>query len=99
MLVPDEAILTDQTRKLVYVLNGKNEVVPRPVVTGPMVEGLRVIREGLAPTEKLVIDGLARLQPGTLISPRQGRIRPRAKNDAPIAQPLAAPAPAQATAR
>ena len=99
MLVPDEAILTDQTRKLVYILNGKNEVVPRPVVTGPMVEGLRVIREGLAPTEKLVIDGLARLQPGTLISPIQGRIRPRAKNDAPIAQPLAAPAPAQATAR
>jgi RND family efflux transporter MFP subunit len=97
MLVPDEAILTDQTRKLVFVLGKGNKVSPRPVQTGPMVEGLRVIREGLAPTERIVIDGLARMQPGMVVTPRKGQIKTRAKGDAPIARPVSAPAPAQAT--
>lgn len=99
MLVPDEAILTDQTRKLVYVLGKGNKVAPRPVTTGPMVEGLRVIREGIAPTERIVIDGLTRMQPGMVVTPRKGKIKARATGDAPIAQPISAPAPSQATAR
>lgn len=99
MLVPDEAILTDQTRKLVYVLGKGNKVAPRPVTTGPMVEGLRVIRDGIVPTERIVIDGLARMQPGMVVTPRKGQVKARAKGDAPIAQPTTAPAPAQATAR
>lgn len=98
MLVPDEAILTDQTRKLVYVLGKGNKVTPRPVTTGPMVDGLRVVREGLAPTERIVIDGLARLQPGMVVTPRKGQIKARAKDDAPVARPTTAPAPSQATA-
>ncbi len=99
LLVPDEAILTDQTRKLVFVLGKDNKVAPRPVSTGPMVEGLRVIRDGIAPTERIVIDGLARMQPGMVVTPRKGQIKARAKGDAPIARPTTAPAPAQATAR
>lgn len=99
MLVPDEAILTDQTRKLVFVLGKDNKVAPRPVSTGPMVEGLRVIREGIAPTERIVIDGLTRMQPGMVVTPRKGQIKARASGDAPIAQPTTAPAPSQATAR
>lgn len=98
MLVPDEAIMTDQTRKLVFVLGKGNKVTPRPVQTGPMVQGLRVIREGLAPTERIVIDGLARMQPGMVVTPRMGKIKARAKDDSPIAQPTSAPASAQATA-
>jgi RND family efflux transporter MFP subunit len=99
MLVPDEAIITDQTRKLVYVVGRDNKVAARPVVTGPMVDGLRVIRDGLAPTDRLVIDGLARLQPGMAVTPRQGNIRVRAKDDAPVARPVTAPASSQATTR
>jgi multidrug efflux pump subunit AcrA (membrane-fusion protein) len=98
LLVPDEAIMTDQTRKLVFVLGKGNKVAPRPVQTGPMVEGLRVIREGIAPTERIVIDGLTRMQPGMVVTPRKGQIKARAKDDAPIARPISAPAPAQATA-
>lgn len=98
MLVPDEAIMTDQTRKLVFVLGKGNKVTPRPVQTGPMVQGLRVIREGLAPTERIVIDGLARMQLGMVVTPRMGKIKARAKDDSPIAQPTSAPASAQATA-
>lgn len=99
LLVPDEAIITDQTRKLVYVVSRDSKVVPRPVTTGPMVDGLRVIRDGLAPSERIIIDGLARLQPGMAVTPRQGRIRTRAQDDAPVARPTSAPAPSQATAR
>lgn len=99
LLVPDEAIITDQTRKLVYVVSRDNKVVPRPVTTGPMVDGLRVIRDGLAPSERIIIDGLARLQPGMVVTPRNGQIRARARDDAPVARPTTAPAPSQATAR
>lgn len=91
MLVPDEAILTDQTRKLVYLVGKDGKTVPRPVETGPMVEGLRVVRSGLKPNEQIVIDGLARLQPGMPVKTRKGTIAPRA--DAQDSRPAAPPAP------
>lgn len=98
MLVPDEAIQTDQTRKLVFTVGKDNKTVTRLVETGPMVEGLRVIRDGLAPGEKVVIDGLARLQPGMPVRVKEGRITPRAAATNPSSAPMAAPAPDDAKA-
>jgi hypothetical protein len=69
------------------------------VETGPLVEGLRVVKAGLAPTEKVVIDGLARLQPGMAVSAKTVVLKPRAAADAPGSAPLNAPAAAEATAR
>jgi RND family efflux transporter MFP subunit len=92
-LIPDEALMTDQTRKLVYLVSKEGKIVPRPVEVGPMVEGLRVVREGLTPNEKIVINGLARLQPGMAVRVQQGKIEPRADNQAPIARPFEAPKP------
>lgn len=89
VLVPDEAIQTDQTRKLVYLVGKDGKAIPRPVETGPMVEGLRVIRSGLTSNEKIVIDGLARLQPGMKVQTRSGQIRPRAASQE--ARPASAP--------
>ncbi|MHB9879558.1 efflux RND transporter periplasmic adaptor subunit [Pacificimonas sp. ICDLI1SI03] len=86
LLVPDEAIVTDQDRKLAYVVNRENKVAPRPVETGPMVEGLRVVREGLAPTDRVILDGLTRVQPGMEVQPKPVKLRPRAENDAPAAR-------------
>ena len=91
LLVPDEAVQSDQNRKLVYVVDKENKAVPRPVETGPMVEGLRVIREGLAPNEKVIVDGLARLQPGMPVAPKQAKITPRVKNVAQDSVPAEAP--------
>jgi RND family efflux transporter MFP subunit len=71
LLVPDEAITADQSRKLVMVLGRDGKVVPRPVETGPEVTGLRAIRAGLAPTDLVVLDGLAQLQPGTKVEPKR----------------------------
>ena len=99
MLVPDEAIITDQTRKLVYVVGRDGKVAPRPVVTGPPVEGLRVVREGIAPTDRVVINGLTRLQPGMPVKATLTQLKPRAANSAPISQPNTAPPAAEAQAR
>lgn len=99
MLVPDEAIITDQTRKLVYVVGRDGKVAPRPVVTGPPVEGLRVVREGIAPTDRVVINGLTRLQPGMPVKATLTQLKPRAANTAPISQPNTAPPAAEAQAR
>jgi RND family efflux transporter MFP subunit len=95
MLVPDEAIVTDQTRKLVYVVGRDGKTAPRVVETGPMVEGLRVIRSGIAPTDKIIIDGLARMQAGTPVSVRQGRITTRAADTSPDSRPSSAPPAAE----
>ncbi|WP_294090399.1 efflux RND transporter periplasmic adaptor subunit [Sphingomonas sp.] len=98
MLVPDEAILADQTRKLVYVLAADSTVVPRPVVTGPPVEGLRVVREGLKPSDKIVINGLTRLQPGMKVQANLTKLTPRAPDTAPGAPTVTTPPSAEAKA-
>ena len=98
MLIPDESIVTDQTRRFVYVVGSDGKTVQRPVETGPLVEGLRVVRAGLAPTERVVLDGLVRLQPGMPVKARLVQITPRAANTAPTATPLSAPAASEATA-
>jgi len=99
MLVPDEAIITDQTRKLVYVVGKDNKVAPRPVVTGPPVEGLRVVREGIAATDHVVINGLTRLQPGMPVQAHMTVLKPRAANTSPVSVPISAPPAAEAQAK
>ena len=99
LLIPDEAIVTDQTRRLVYVTGRDGKVMMRNVETGPLVEGLRVVKAGLQPRDEVVLDGLARLQPGAKVRVKLVQIRPRAKDDAPDASQIEAPQPAAATAQ
>ena len=96
MLIPDESIVTDQTRRLVYVVAADGKVALRTVETGPLVVGLRVIREGLAPTERVVLDGLARLQPGVEVDATQTTLKPRATDTSPRSSPLTAPPSSEA---
>ena len=71
VLVPDEALGTDQDRRIVYVVGPDNKAQPRVVRPGPRAEGLRVIRDGLKGDETIIVSGLARVQPGAAIQPRQ----------------------------
>jgi multidrug efflux system membrane fusion protein len=64
LLVADRAVGTDQSHKFVYVVNAKGEAERREVTLGPVVNGLRVVRHGLNPGEKIVINGLQRVKPG-----------------------------------
>jgi RND family efflux transporter MFP subunit len=68
MTVPDGAIMSDQTRKYVLVVNAQNIVEPHPVEIGPLVEGRRVVT-GLEPEARVVVNGGARVFPGMPVHP------------------------------
>jgi multidrug efflux system membrane fusion protein len=78
LLVPDGAIASDQSRKIVFTVADDGTVGTKLVELGPMVEGLRVIRSGLASTDRIVIDGLQRARPGQKVTPEDGKIVPLA---------------------
>ncbi|MBA3677454.1 MAG: efflux RND transporter periplasmic adaptor subunit [Sphingosinicella sp.] len=92
LLVPDTAIVTDAARRVVYVVDRAGTVAARPVQLGPLVGTLRVIRSGISPKDRIVIDGLQRAIPGQKVDPKPGNIRP---NGGP--EPMA-PAPASVPA-
>ncbi len=69
LLIPDTAIATDQSRKIVFVVKEDNTVEARPVVLGPLDEGLRVIREGLKLEDRIIVDGLQRARVGAKVAP------------------------------
>jgi multidrug efflux system membrane fusion protein len=73
MLVPETAIVTDATRRLVYVVGKDGVVQPRPVELGKLHGGLRVIRSGITKDEKIIINGLQRAQPGQKAEVQQGK--------------------------
>jgi multidrug efflux system membrane fusion protein len=69
LLISDRAIGTDQSQKFVLTLTSSNTVAYRPVKIGPVVDGKRVIREGLVAGEKVVVNGLAKVRPGMPVTP------------------------------
>jgi RND family efflux transporter MFP subunit len=69
ILVEDRAIGTDQANKFVLALTASNTVAYQPVTLGPLIEGKRVVRTGLAAGEQIVVDGLQRVRPGMPVTP------------------------------
>jgi membrane fusion protein, multidrug efflux system len=69
LLLPDSAVATDQSRKIVFVVKADDTVEARPVILGPLDDGLRVIREGLKPEDRVVVDGLQRVRVGAKVAP------------------------------
>jgi len=71
LLVPDVAIGSEQVRKFVYVVNNENSATIKYVTTGVLVDGLRVIKEGLAPDDRVIVNGMARVRPGAKVTPQK----------------------------
>jgi RND family efflux transporter MFP subunit len=71
VLLPDEAIGSDQTNKFVYVVDADGAVARKTVKLGPLHEGLRVVREGLQPDEWVITKGLQRARPGIKVAPNK----------------------------
>lgn len=93
MLVPDSAIATDQARRVVQVVAADGSVSTKPVQTGPVIDGLRVIRSGLAAGDRVIIAGGQRIQaPGMKVQAKMGRIQPAAQQPASAPVTQAAPA-------
>ena len=70
LLINERAVGTDQDKKYVMVVNGDNTAAYRPVKLGANVDGLRVVSEGLKPGERIVVGGLQRIRPGSLVLPQ-----------------------------
>ena len=73
LLLPDTAIVTDQSRKIVFVVRDDDTVEAKPVVLGPLDDGLRVIKEGLKPEDRVIVDGLQRARVGAKVSPHEAK--------------------------
>lgn len=70
LLIDERAVLTDQDRKYVYVLGEDNQAERRDIVSGRTVDGLRVVHEGLAASDQVIVHGLQKVFfPGMPVTP------------------------------
>ena len=75
LLIPDTAVLPDQSQHVVMTVSRDGVVVPKPVEIGDLRGSLRVIRSGLAPGDRVIIDGIPHAAPGVKVAPQDGTIR------------------------
>src|SRR5262249_5618190 len=78
-VVPEEAIGADQGQKFVYVVNDKNEIEYRKIKTGPLDKGWRVIDDGVAVGDRVVVSGIQRVRPMMKVEPRERDAAPATK--------------------
>lgn len=92
LLVPEQALGTDQGQKFVYVVNSKSEVEYRRVTLGKLEGDLRAIDDGLRPDDQVIVRGVQRVRPGMPVKPKlEPLAAPDAKQPAaPAAKPDAA---------
>lgn len=74
LLIPDGAVITDQSKKYVYVVGPDNKVISKHVGLGPLFKGLRLVVTGLSKDDRVIIRGVQRIQPGEPVDPEQGKI-------------------------
>jgi membrane fusion protein, multidrug efflux system len=70
LLVPDAAIGAEQARKFVLVVDNENVARPKYVKLGPVVDGLRVITEGLKAEDNVIVNGLVKARAGAKVTPQ-----------------------------
>ena len=95
LLIPDDAVSSQQADQIVYVVRG-GVVQQRKVVTGPLVDGLRVVRQGIQPDDEVIFEGVTRARTGQKVTARAGQIVPPSPGASPSPADLAPP-PSSAT--
>jgi RND family efflux transporter MFP subunit len=80
LLVPNDAIWSDQGRLVLYIVDEKNKVISRRVVVGASHDGWRVIEKGIQPDERFIIKGDQKILPGTTVKPVESDKRPSGSN-------------------
>lgn len=92
VLIPDNAVVSDQSKKLVYVVDENGVVSNRQVELGPIYEGLRIVHEGLSSSDRIVVSGVQRVRPGITVDaeerkPEEPHTQPTGQaKDRPIAE-------------
>lgn len=74
LLLPDSAVMLDQSQHIVMTVSPDGTVAPKPVETGDLRGGLRVIRSGITAKDRVIIDGLMYAIPGAKVAPKDGAI-------------------------
>jgi membrane fusion protein, multidrug efflux system len=83
LLIPDAAIGTEQARKFVLVVDDGDVARQKYITVGQLDDGLRVVKDGLAATDRVIVNGLMRARPGQKVSPQQeGAPPPKGPNQA-----------------
>jgi membrane fusion protein, multidrug efflux system len=90
VLISDRYVVTDQDKKVVYVVGKDNMVEYRLVKLGDMAGKLRIVEEGLQPGERIVVKGLQRIRPGMPVQPQEEQAEEETE------KPATAPTPEQA---
>ena len=95
VLIPDRALATDQAQRFVYVAGEDSLAQFRAVTTGPMIDGLRVVTEGLKAGEKVITEGIINVRPGAPVKATLASPAPITPAPAPASAstPAAPPAP------
>jgi RND family efflux transporter MFP subunit len=74
LLVPDQSIVTDQVRQVVYTVDAQGTVGQKVVHPGRLIDGLRVVLDGLTPQDRIVISGVQRARPGRKVTVKEGTV-------------------------
>jgi RND family efflux transporter MFP subunit len=67
LMIPETAVVSDGARKVAYVVGSDGTVSVKVLETGPIVDGLRVVRSGLAENDQVIVNGIQRAMPGTTV--------------------------------
>ncbi len=92
VMVPEQAIGTDQTKKFVYVVAADGKPQMREIKLGTQFEGMRAVQGKLQAGENIVVDGLQRVQPGMAVTPQVLQVDAKGM---PIFPPPPPPGPPQ----
>ncbi len=88
LLVPNVAIGTEQARKFVLTVNAENTVVSKYVTPGQVTaDGLLVIKDGIGPDDRIIVNGLMRARPGQKVTPQEQGAAPAAPAGGPPQKP------------
>lgn len=85
LVVSERAIGTNQDKKFVFVVGEGDKVEYRDVTLGGVADGLRIVEAGLAPGERVVVNGLQRVRPGDVVAPQSVAMDPRARQPGDVA--------------
>ena len=71
VLIPQQAVMEEQSSRTVYVVDAANKVVLRTVILGERIENQVIVRDGVKPGERVIIDGLQKVRPGVIVTPAE----------------------------
>jgi len=84
VLIPDAAILADQAKKIVMLVNGEDKVEVRTIETGPIIDGLRVVRKGLSTDDRIIVAGVTKVRAGAAVAPNSVEIKAKSDGFNPV---------------